>query len=116
MASKEWYKINAEKMRAYRKKWYGENKGKQKALVLDRKRRLRKWLWEYKKTLKCKLCPEDHPACLDFHHQTDDKLVDVANIESHGFGLKKLMAEISKCEVLCSNCHRKLHWSDKMAP
>jgi predicted HNH restriction endonuclease len=29
------------------------------------------------------------------------------------FGTARLLAEIAKCDVLCANCHRKLHWQER---
>lgn len=62
--------------------------------------------------LKCSNCPEDHPAALDFHHlDPSQKEHEPAKITSR----KKLLEEIKKCIVLCSNCHRKLHWNQRAA-
>lgn len=114
MATPEWRAKNRERLRIYGNKWYIANRQKQKDFVSNRKKRLRSWFEEYKKTLKCSRCPEDHPACLDFHHlDSNEKLDCVSNIEGRGWGLKKLMEEINKCVVLCANCHRKLHWKEK---
>lgn len=54
-------------------------------------------------------------SCLDFHHTNPDiKEVDVSQIiYRKGWGKQKLLEEIAKCRVLCSNCHRKLHWQEK---
>lgn len=68
-------------------------------------------LQNLKRTLKCNRCPENHPAVLDFHHTDPNaKELAVSCMVQKGFGLKKIQEEISKCEVLCSNCHRKHHW------
>ncbi len=64
---------------------------------------------EYKQTLSCLLCPEDDPACLDFHHlDPNEKDMNVSSMAG-SIPWNKLMGEIQKCVVLCSNCHRKLH-------
>lgn len=113
MASKEWYNKNREKMRAYRKKWYEANREKQKALVVARKQRLAEWVTELKESLACEICGEDHVATLDFHHDDpNEKEMGIADaIYKYGWSKKRILAEIAKCRVYCSNCHRKHHWS-----
>lgn len=56
----------------------------------------------------CKICGENEPVALDFHH-TDPSQKDTEVPKLLGYGRKKLLAEIRKCVVLCSNCHRKHH-------
>jgi len=90
-------------------KHYNENK----KIYLDRnnqrRQKLREDFIEFKKTLSCTKCGENHPACLDFHHENDDKEYNVSSmIWSHS--RKKIQKEIDKCLVLCSNCHRKHHY------
>jgi hypothetical protein len=56
----------------------------------------------------CVLCPEKEFVALDFHHMDAlNKDFEIAKMLS--FSSKKLKAELSKCKVLCANCHRKLH-------
>lgn len=38
---------------------------------------LREWFLDLKSSLKCESCAEDHPACLEFHHN------DPAEKENH---------------------------------
>ena len=58
-------------------------------------------------------CGETHKACLDFHHiKPSTKLFDIGKM----FGkvsLSRMLAEIAKCNILCSNCHRKLHAQER---
>jgi hypothetical protein len=70
---------------------------------------LRDWYQAYRATLCCASCPESDPVCLDFHHRTDDKTTNVANMVSSGWAKERIIEEIEKCAVLCANCHRKLH-------
>lgn len=51
------------------------------------------------------------PVCLEFHHiiNPKDKEFSPANAYSWGWGIERIKKEISKCIVLCANCHRKLH-------
>ena len=46
----------------------------------------------------------EHPAALDFNHL--DPSTKSFRIASDYTTKEKLMEEISKCEVLCANCHR----------
>ncbi|MHB8597334.1 MAG: hypothetical protein ACYDER_11050 [Ktedonobacteraceae bacterium] len=73
------------------------------------------WLYRYKRTIVCELCGANHPACLQFHHvDRNNKLGEVGNLAS-GSNIKKLMREINRCQVLCANCHSKLHWGGSYA-
>lgn len=95
------------------RKWYRNNKSVQVGYVSARKRRIIEWFKDKKLSLKCSRCPESHPACLDFHHSTGVKDQAIATMLAKGASRKKIEAEIKKCEVLCSNCHRKHHWEDR---
>ncbi len=77
---------------------------------VKRKKKLKDWFKEYKNTLKCKNCKENHPSCLEFHHIGDDKEHHVGRMPNEGYSVKRILEEIEKCEVLCANCHRKKHW------
>ena len=83
---------------------------------MARKQELKAWFQNLKSTLKCGHCPENHPATLDFHHldgRKKDRAVCVSI--SNGWSKERVLKEISKCKVLCANCHRKLHWDEKYA-
>lgn len=59
----------------------------------------------------CKTCGENHPACLEFHHlDPENKDNDIAYMVNTGYSIARILREIEKCVVLCSNCHRKLHF------
>jgi hypothetical protein len=65
---------------------------------------------QIKKSKGCALCSEKHPACLQFHHRDPTtKKEKVSSLISKG-RRSALMKEIEKCEILCANCHAKLHW------
>lgn len=74
--------------------------------------RLRQWLIHYKSDKKCTICGESHPACLEFHHiDPKEKDIAIAKIPFLGWTIERLQKEIDKCIILCSNCHKKLHWN-----
>ncbi len=97
----------------YHKEWYPQHKEE----VIERKKRRQKeihdWYREYKSTLCCIKCGETHPACLQFHHRDrTEKKFALGEVGSRASSIKSLMQEISKCEVLCVNCHAKHHWKE----
>lgn len=104
-----------EEKAAYLKQWRKENRAKCRKYAKSGKGKLRaklkKWYKELKCNSKCQQCPESHPACMEFHHRDpNEKDFDIAGMIRDGYSIAKIEAELKKCDVLCSNCHRKLHW------
>ena len=58
------------------------------------------------KSSGCVKCGEKEQVCLDFHHLGDK---DRTIAQMRGMGDDRVREEISKCVVVCSNCHRKIH-------
>jgi hypothetical protein len=102
-----------EDKKAYEKKWY-QTIGREKRQLAN-KRWENKKIEEFKKiksTLKCEICNESHIACLEFHHlDPSEKEGNVGQV-ARSFSTKRLMEEISKCIILCANCHRKEHYKE----
>lgn len=96
----------------YRKSHYQNNRDKYIEKVRARQKDVNDWFKEFKKTLKCNRCPENHPACLSFHHKDrSEKEYLVSQLARNGMK-ETLLKEIEKCEVLCQNCHAKEHFSE----
>lgn len=71
---------------------------------------LKKKFIQYKSILHCKYCHKMGVRCIEFHH-TNKNIKDdtVSNILRYSRSWNKILEEIKKCEVVCSNCHRKIH-------
>ena len=98
----------------YSKAHYEKNKAAVIARVARNKKANRTWFSTFKRTLKCTNCGENHPATLDFHHvihQKDNKKVN--ELVSDGHARARILQEIEKCVVLCSNCHRIWHHDER---
>ena len=98
----------------YLKEHYKNNKGMYKNNRKIRKSRTRLWYIDFKNDLQCERCSETHIACLEFHHKDDDKLFNISTSAGQGFSKKKILEEMEKCNILCSNCHRKLHYEERL--
>ncbi|ACH62143.1 hypothetical protein MYRNA_144 [Mycobacterium phage Myrna] len=51
-----------------------------------------------------------HHFQMDWDHIGDDKEFDVGKAVRIGYGKKRILAEIAKCELVCANCHRLRTW------
>jgi hypothetical protein len=90
--------------------WRRTTKGKRShaAGVKKRRRSTKLWLLEQIGANCCSQCPENHPACLDFHHKHGKKFNLAPNMTK---SKQELLEEVRKCIVLCANCHRKHHYT-----
>lgn len=103
--------------KSVRKAWYERHKARVIQHNINNKNKNIAWLAEYKKTIRCIECGEDHVACLEFHHTDPQaKEYNVAQLARGTYSISRIQKEIEKCVVLCSNCHRKLHYDEKHAP
>jgi len=77
--------------------------------MVGRRRKLR--LVEYKGG-ECSVCgfnDLDRPECFDFHHtEPTSKSFQLGGCHST-MAYKKQQAEVDKCILICSNCHKTLH-------
>jgi hypothetical protein len=104
-----------EEVRAYNRDYYQRHRERLIERQAEKNKRFmekrRQWLADYKSELQCAQCGESHPATLTFHHRTPaQKSFAIGDMSTVKVGLRRLLAEIRKCEVLCANCHAKEHW------
>jgi hypothetical protein len=58
----------------------------------------------------CRDCKEHDPACLDFHHRDpSQKSKGIGTLVCGMTNVQRILEEVAKCDVICSNCHRKWH-------
>jgi hypothetical protein len=101
-------------LKEYMNNHYKDNKKSYADYVKKRKKELKDWYLDYKSNLSCEKCGENHPAVLDFHHiNSNEKDFSIGTAMGVGNSIETILKEISKCMILCSNCHRKLHYEEK---
>ncbi len=75
-----------------------------------RKKELRKRISAIKAANGCSLCSENEPICLEFHHPNSaEKVFAIGSFFVVTWKWATILAEIKKCVLLCSNCHKKVH-------
>lgn len=91
--------------------WYQRNKDYQKANArrhtTEYRDTLREYLWDYLLTHPCESCGEGDPVVLEFHH-IGEKDMAISEMITRITSVDRLEEELKKCQVLCSNCHRRL--------
>lgn len=94
-------------------KYYRQNKYKDKYSNKARKYKTKviDIIRGIKLQYKCCVCKEDEPVCLDFHHLNKEEKDFEISMLIAGKNLEYLATELCKCVVICSNCHRKVHYN-----
>ena len=66
---------------------------------------------EIKASHTCAKCGDTRGYVLDFHHINPENKIDtIARLTSNTYNMDIVKAEMKKCIVLCSNCHREYHF------
>ena len=93
--SAEWAKANPDKCRVAHNKWA---------------RRNRAYVFRHFRSNPCVVCGERDVDVLCFHHRDpSEKEISISRLAGRGSSIERLITEIGKCDVLCNNCHAKLH-------
>ena len=94
---------------AYQKAWYERNRtthGRNVAVLRRERRERNRAIVAAAKQRPCLDCGHEYPAVvMDFDHVRGEKLGDISTLKQHA-PTGALIAEIAKCDVVCSNCHR----------
>ena len=111
--ARAYYLGHKQEFRAYQKEWRKKNPEKLTEQTRRKSARMadeaRTVLRELKESSGCVRCGLKDARCLDLHHRNPhDKSFNVG-VASCRRGIKALLTEAAKCEVLCSNCHRIIH-------
>lgn len=78
--------------------------------VTKRRRLLKQKAIDYKGG-KCEKCGYDKcNAALDFHHLDPDTKDFALGVTGQTRSWERIKAEIDKCILVCSNCHREIHF------
>lgn len=100
---------------ARNKKHYEANKQTYIATAMKWQQVKREWWVEYKKTLSCSVCGESRHWCLDFHHLDPSEKDDtVSQMVVHNCSTERILEEVSKCVVVCRNCHADIHYKENV--
>jgi hypothetical protein len=113
MISSESYMRDINKHKQAKHEWYLNNKSLTQERLQSRREERRQWVNEMKRNLKCEHCGisgEINPGLLCFHHiDPFNKIDNVSIMCNNAVSHEKIELEISKCIVLCINCHRIVH-------
>jgi hypothetical protein len=84
------------------------------AYHVERRQSLREFIDELKHGKVCARCGNADPRVLDFHHvEPGHKRWQISVLAKNEVGRQAILAELAKCEPLCANCHRILHWEER---
>ena len=78
----------------------------------NKRHRIKEKLVEYKGG-KCEICGYDRCLnALDFHHKNKQEKSFALNSANFNRSFEELKREADKCILVCSNCHREIHYKE----
>lgn len=92
-------------------RWRAANPERDRRNYTENRRIKKAWLDSQK--VKCARCDETHTACMDFHHRNPAEKDGLLSVAVAKWSLDRIRAEVAKCDILCANCHRKLHYEER---
>jgi hypothetical protein len=102
---------NKEDQAASARRHYEANKEKMKARAVEHRRNNRKKIQaiiQDAKSVPCADCGIKYPYyVMDFDHRGDKEFNIGGFSKAQVHTAEKILAEIAKCDVVCSNCHRE---------
>jgi hypothetical protein len=99
-----------EKQREAQRKSYLKNIDKNKIKNKTYREKVRKYVRKQKESSPCMDCGVSYPYyVMEYDHIENNKIRSVAKITSNG-SLDQVIKEISKCNLICSNCHKARTW------
>ena len=99
----------------YRDQHYLNNREKYILKSHNYKIEFKEWFNDIRKNLKCSKCEESRWWVLDFHHRNpEEKDYNISDLVTKCSKVL-IIKEVEKCDVLCSNCHRDLHYQQRSA-
>lgn len=103
-----------EYQKEYQARWHQDHRTERLAEVARRKSEVYWYIQDIKNTWACADCGVRHPAVLQFHHRNrEEKVFNISDAARNKLSLDTLKKEISKCIVLCANCHLIRHWRER---
>lgn len=92
---------------SYMKQWYRDHPRSTLASAVRSKEALKDAIRDAKNA-PCADCKEKYPYyVMDFDHCRGKKLLNLSTAANKMLSMRKLKAEIKKCDVVCANCHRE---------
>ena len=95
------------------KNWRRNNRTRDSRSAIARKKKYRdrnqSFIANYLKENPCVSCGEANIVVLEFDHLRDKKhnLCSMVSGVPTGYSLHTIKEEVAKCQILCSNCHKK---------
>lgn len=93
--AKKFALLNPDKVRGYKRKHKTLQRNKLRLLVANLKS-------------SCKYCTETRKQCLEFHHIKKKKMT-INRMIQNAYSIIAIKKEIAQCEIICANCHRRVH-------
>ena len=115
--SKEYYQKNKEKIYKRTKAYIQKDPEKWKTWKSKWGKQAYQKTMEYFRNYKaehgCIVCGIKEPIVLDFHHRVSkEKKHGIMYMISGEYSIERILEEVKKCDVICSNHHRLLHNSE----
>lgn len=109
-----YYQANRERILRNAAKRYAANREQADEKARARRARNKEYLDGLKSSTPCTDCGIEYPPyVMDFDHTRGEKVTNIAKV-ARLWSIKRLDTEISKCDIVCSNCHRERTFGNRV--